>query len=134
VRCRFIALATALRDATGATILLVHHEGKNQRGLRGSSALHGAADVVIQVFREGEHVVVRGEKSKDDTPLTAHYFTTKYVDLGTDDEGDAVGSLVLERGVRRRRRTPLRRSSLETTPAEKPDRGATIRHRLATMM
>jgi hypothetical protein len=44
----FIAFMAELRILTGATILLVHHSGKNiDLGERGSSALRGAADTVI---------------------------------------------------------------------------------------
>ena len=40
-----------IRAATGAAIILVHHAGKDGK-LRGSSALHGALDVLLQVYRK----------------------------------------------------------------------------------
>jgi AAA domain len=95
----FIARCTALRDATGAAIIIVHHKGKNQNAERGSSALRGAADVMIEVKREEGQVVLRGEKSKDAEPLKPLYLKFKSVCLGHDEDGEVLTSLILEPGV-----------------------------------
>lgn len=56
-----------IREATGATILLVHHTGKDQeRGLRGATAYYGAADTVIGVLRtDSSAVLVTTDPSKN---------------------------------------------------------------------
>lgn len=55
----FIKVADRVREATGALVLLVHHTGKDlERGMRGSSALLGAADCVIGLRRQGPRLTV----------------------------------------------------------------------------
>ena len=50
----FLNNAAAIQEAFGCVALLVHHEGKDAaRGMRGSSALHGAADVEWQTSGAG---------------------------------------------------------------------------------
>lgn len=52
---RFVDLADSLRDVTGASILIVHHTGKDAaKGARGAYALKAATDHEWEVFREGE--------------------------------------------------------------------------------
>jgi hypothetical protein len=95
----FIARCATLRDATGAAIIIIHHKGKNANTERGSSALRGAADVMIEVTREGEQVVLRGDKSKDAEPLRRIYLKFRTVWLGHDEDGEVLTSLVLDRGA-----------------------------------
>ncbi len=56
-----------IREVTGATILLVHHTGKDaERGMRGASAYYGAADTVIGVLRSDTNgVLVTTDPSKN---------------------------------------------------------------------
>jgi hypothetical protein len=55
----YVAACDKLREVTGATVLVVHHTGKDiERGARGSTALTGAADVVIGVKRSGNRLTV----------------------------------------------------------------------------
>jgi RecA-family ATPase len=55
----YVAAADKLRDATGATVLIVHHSGvgDGQRE-RGSSVLRGAADAMLKVTRDGDKLTV----------------------------------------------------------------------------
>lgn len=65
---RYIAGMKRLRDATGATVVVVHHSGKDEsRGMRGSTALLGAMDTTVEVVRatDGKSVEVRVKKQKD---------------------------------------------------------------------
>lgn len=49
---RYIASMKRLRDATGATVVVVHHSGKDlSKGMRGSTALLGAMDTTVEVER-----------------------------------------------------------------------------------
>jgi hypothetical protein len=58
---KFIDGVETLRRETGSAVLVIHHEGKVQgRGLRGSSALEGAADTVIRAE------AAKSKKPKDD--------------------------------------------------------------------
>ena len=50
----------------GATVLVVHHSGKDQRkGARGSLALQGATDAVFALTRSGGGLSLANEKQKD---------------------------------------------------------------------
>lgn len=57
--------AERIRAGCGATVLLVHHSTKDGVSLRGSSALLGAADTVIEVKADDEIVTVECRKQKD---------------------------------------------------------------------
>lgn len=51
----FIQGCDAIKAATQATVLIIHHSGKDQdKGARGSSAFRAALDVEFNVRREGE--------------------------------------------------------------------------------
>jgi hypothetical protein len=50
----------------GATVLVVHHPGKDQKkGARGSVALKGAAEAEFELTRRGDEVKLTNEKQKD---------------------------------------------------------------------
>ena len=67
----FVATVERLKRETGATILVVHHAGKNvSSGARGSSALIGAADTMIKCEGEGGLFSLECEKQKDADPFT----------------------------------------------------------------
>lgn len=55
-----------IQRSTGATVLLVHHSTKSNGSERGSSALRGAADVMIEVTNESGLITLKCTKSKDD--------------------------------------------------------------------
>jgi hypothetical protein len=62
----FIDAARRLQETTGASLLLVHHTGKDGDKERGSSALRAAADVMFKVSKNGDDVVVlENDKQKD---------------------------------------------------------------------
>lgn len=60
-------------DHTGAAVLLVHHTGKNGDMERGSSALRGAAEVMIEVSNDDGYISIKCTKSKDDAPFEQRY-------------------------------------------------------------
>jgi len=60
-----IEAADRLRQATGATVLLVHHTPKDGGTLRGHSSLEGAVDTAIEVRSEDRAVTVTSAKQKD---------------------------------------------------------------------
>jgi len=62
----FIKGCSRLQEELGVTVVLVHHTGKDQaKGARGSTAITGAADTLIKVSRDDNHVTVECEKQKD---------------------------------------------------------------------
>ena len=66
----FVDAVEQLKRETGATILVVHHAGKNvSSGARGSSALIGAADTMIKCEGEGGYFSVDCEKQRDAEPF-----------------------------------------------------------------
>jgi hypothetical protein len=70
---RFVAACDALRASFHAAVMAVHHPGKTtDAGMRGSGALHGAADTEIRVQKDQNGLIgVVCTKQKDDAPPTA---------------------------------------------------------------
>lgn len=94
-----------LRRATGACVLVVHHTGRNGQDARGASALDGAQDTEWKVARTGGDKSKRTaklscEKSKDGDDTAVYEFTAHVVELGEDDEGDPITSLVVRQDNR----------------------------------
>jgi len=88
-----------LKTETGASILLVHHTGKDlSRGARGHSLLRAATDTEIEVSREAgsQMIGVAVTKQRDYATEGNFAFTLRRVELGEDDDGDAVASCVVE--------------------------------------
>lgn len=83
---------------TGAAVLIVHHPGKDQaKGMRGSGALFAACDAVIKITEvDGRVRNVSLEKCKDAESGPLSTYRLKQIDLGTDDEGEAITSCVVE--------------------------------------
>ncbi len=57
--------ADRIRRASRATVLLVHHTGKDKTTVRGSSALEAAADTVYAVESDGPAITLSRTKRKD---------------------------------------------------------------------
>ena len=91
-----IAHCNELIELTGATVLLVHHSGKDEaRGARGWSGLKGAVDVEIRVSRGESYSVAEVTKMKDGEHGDPAAFTLQQIVLGTDEDGDPVTSCVV---------------------------------------
>jgi hypothetical protein len=90
----------SIMNATGATVALVHHEGKDSaRGMRGSSALPAAADTEIILERpddEKNFRTARLGKQRDGADYCALFdFELKVVELGVDEDGENITSTVV---------------------------------------
>lgn len=87
-----------LHTVTGATILLVHHSGKDaSRGARGWSGIKGALDAELEVTRCDNDRAVTISKMKDGQGEGMSYgFKLLDVPLGMDDDGEVYGSCVVE--------------------------------------
>lgn len=85
------------RFSVGGLVLLVAHTGKNEeRGMRGHSLQFAALDAAIQTTRDGDVRSWCSAKVKDGIDGDTHGFRLHQVVLGTDDEGDAITSCVVE--------------------------------------
>jgi len=84
-----------LRRKTGAAVMVLHHTGKQAQEMeRGSTALRGAADVMIRVSKKDNLITVRNNKQKDDEEFKDIHLRLKQVALSNDD--DPARSCVLE--------------------------------------
>lgn len=89
----------AIREATGAHIMLVHHTGKDAaRGARGHSSLRAATDTEIEVSNDGGARAAMVTKQRDYQGGETFAFELKSVELGIDQDGDKVTSCVVQAG------------------------------------
>ena len=92
----FVSRCGMLQDRCKATVLTVHHFGKNETlGMRGSVALKAAADSVIEVTGLSGTRTAKVEKQKDGEAGNEFCFELQPVDLDADEEGEAVTSCVV---------------------------------------
>jgi DNA-binding transcriptional ArsR family regulator len=61
----FVDQLERLRAATQACVYVVHHQGRAGDHMRGSTALDGAADTVLQVTKEDDLVTIKNTKQKN---------------------------------------------------------------------
>jgi hypothetical protein len=102
--------------AFNGMVMLVHHAGKDaSKGSRGWSGMRGAADVEIEVIREGERRSAKVTKLKDGEDGSEFEFRLEPVTVGIDSDGDLLTSCVVEYDLRAPGREPVkvRRGKLE---------------------
>ena len=89
---RFIANVDALRDLTGAHIMIVHHSGKDTAaGARGHSSLRAATDTEIELeVDESGLRMAKTTKQRDMEPKPPFGFKLDVHKLGLDEDGDTV--------------------------------------------
>lgn len=107
----FVANCDEIRTATGATLVVIHHSGKDTtRGARGSNALLGAVDTEIEVVRRDDGTrIATVRKQKDGADGDELAFRLDVVEIGTDDDGEAINSCVVEAIEEASPRTPQQR-------------------------
>lgn len=87
---------TRIHKATGALVLLIHHSGKDAaKGARGWSGLRAAADVEIEVLRDGHDRVAELTKLKGGQDGAQFAFRLVPVVLEQDEDGDDITSCVV---------------------------------------
>ena len=93
----FIQGCDQIKLLTGASVLIVHHTGKNiANGARGSSALPAALDVEFQVQREEDSLlslVLTCSKMKDAVQPSTKAYDLSSVFIHNDEDGEEVTSL-----------------------------------------
>ena len=94
---RVLAHCKAIHKITGATVVLVHHSGKDTtKGARGHSSLRAACDAEIEILREGDTRSATVTKMKDGDDGREYGFKLITVDLGVNSKGKAITSCVVE--------------------------------------
>ncbi len=89
--------AEAIKTQTGATVLLIHHSGKDgSKGARGHSSLRAALDTEISVEGANNPRTVTVTKQRDLAPLEPFCFDLRPVKVGTNNYGEAVAAVVVE--------------------------------------
>ena len=119
--------AKMLHRATGATICLIGHSGKDAtRGQRGWSGLKGAMDAQLEVTKLATHRVVSVVKLKDGAGEGTQYpFKLDEVLLAIDEDGHPVTSCVVR---------PIPREEAERAEAgAKPSKAATKREEVVEL-
>lgn len=82
-----------IREATGATVNLIHHTGKDKaKGARGSSALRAATDTEIEI----EPGIFTVQKQRDMEKIGRSEFSLKAVEVGHRADGKPVTACVVE--------------------------------------
>jgi hypothetical protein len=85
-----------LRNVSGATVMAVHHAGKDaSKGARGWSGMRAAVDAELEVVKhENGSRELRVTKMKDGDDSPAWGFKLEVIDLGFDLDGDPITSCV----------------------------------------
>ncbi|EKM5717269.1 helicase RepA family protein [Enterobacter cloacae] len=95
----FIEGCDVIKRETGATLLVVHHSGKDDtKGARGSSAFRAALDAEFNVRREGDGgaIILTCTKMKDSEEPKQAAFDLRPIELFTDRDGELISSLVVQ--------------------------------------
>lgn len=98
----FVANVGEIRHLTQAHIAIVHHGTKASNGSnpRGHSCLTGADDALVEVVKlEDGSRIATVVHAKDDADGMRWGFSLGAVELGTDQDGDPITTLVVEEKV-----------------------------------
>ncbi len=94
---RAVKACGRIHQATGATVLLVHHSGKDvAKGARGWSGLKAAVDAELEVSKRGARRYLRVTKQKDGVDAGEYPFDLVPVRLGVDDDLHEISSCVIK--------------------------------------
>jgi hypothetical protein len=92
----YIRAADALRESFECAVVVVHHCGVDGSRPRGHTSLTGAADAQLSVARDAaDNIVVTVECAKDGPQGDTVVSRLEIVEVGTDDDGDAIRSCVV---------------------------------------
>ena len=93
----FVAACDRLRHETGATVLMVHHSGKDTaKGARGHSSLRAALDTELEVSGDVNPRQLAVRKQRDLPNGAAWAFDLEPVEIGTDAEtGEPITACVV---------------------------------------
>jgi hypothetical protein len=93
----YVRAADVIRNAFDCVVPVIHHCGYNGDRPRGHSSLIGALDVQIAIRHDAaQNIIAELELSKDSEVGLQFVSRLKVVDLGRDQDGDAITSCVIE--------------------------------------
>ncbi|SFH21169.1 AAA family ATPase [Sulfitobacter dubius] len=93
----FVRNVDTIREETSAHVMVIHHSGKDRaRGARGHSSLRAATDTEIELTGEAGIVVAEAKKQRDMANGRRFAYQLAEVDLGEDQDGDAVTTCRVE--------------------------------------
>jgi hypothetical protein len=105
----YVGSLDRLRQTFTATIVVVHHSGKDrEKGMRGHSALLAAVDTGIEVADRTITFAIQ----RDQPGGESFAFELEVVELGEDDEGDPIRSCIVAE-----REAPSPKSKHDTQPS-----------------
>lgn len=89
--------AKTLQRLINGLVILIAHTGKDAaKGLRGHSSLFAALDGAILVNRNGDARSWKLAKSKDGKDGAEYSFRLNVIEIGFDEDGDAMTSCIIE--------------------------------------
>jgi AAA domain len=92
----YIRAADVIRKAFDCAVIIVHHCGIDGTRPRGHTCLTGAADAQLRVERDAaDHIAVTVEWLKDGPEGDVIVSALEQVDLGADDDGEAITSCIV---------------------------------------
>jgi hypothetical protein len=115
----FVARCDYIAKELGCFVMVLHHETKGGGTIRGSTTLPGAADLLLAVDRSGDGFTAEVTKQKDGKDGAVYQFALEPVEVGFDDDGEAVSVPV---------------AVLEATSASRPKAPETIGKNQAALL
>jgi hypothetical protein len=94
----YVRAAEAIRDAFRCVVIIVHHCGLDETRPRGHTSLPGAVDGQLAIVRAGDIVTVTVEMMRDGPEDTAVTSAVQSIDVGKDENGKTLTSLVVTPG------------------------------------
>jgi hypothetical protein len=112
----YIKAADKLRERFGCAVVIIHHCGINDKRPRGHTSLTGAADAQISIKRDRDgQIVAEVEFMKDGSEGAQIVSRIEVVELGYDDEGEAISSCIIQPGEGK---APTQRRTKRLAPAQ----------------
>jgi hypothetical protein len=92
-----VKVSDAVVEQSGAHGSMVHHSGKDQsRGARGHSLLRAAVSTEIELTKMDGVSFATATKQRDQEPAEPFAFVLESMELGRDQDGDAVTTAVVK--------------------------------------
>jgi RecA-family ATPase len=108
---RFISNMDKIREETNAHVAIVHHGSAAGERLRGSTAIEGAADLIVKVEKAESGRCALVEAAKDDEDGYRLPFETEVVEIGVDANGKTRHTLLVKDTGSQRNQLPRDRRS-----------------------
>jgi len=93
---QYLAAVGQISEQTGATVLVVHHTGKDlTKGARGHSSLNAAVNTELKLEKVGDQRMLSVSKSRDDEDGKSFAFELLKIKLGVDEDLEDINSCVV---------------------------------------